>query len=81
MSDQEQQTKPDGGASVSTAMLESLEPIGYIWQEVWKDDDTQYGPGDYNSELIFDTKPPIEGVEYLKLYTEEQVIELLRSNV
>lgn len=72
------------GASVEAALtvrLESMEPTAYMWQESWNDADTQYGPGDYNEELVFDTAPPIDGVVYSNLYTKEQVLELLCSNI
>ena len=55
------------------------EPTAYMWIESWKDADTQYGPGDYNEEVIFDTEPPIEGTKYSRLYSEDQVLDLLRS--
>lgn len=56
------------------------EPTAYMWVEAWKDEDTPYGPGDYNEEVVFDTNPPINGTTHSKLYTEEQVLEMLRSN-
>ena len=56
------------------------EPTAYMWVEAWKDTDTPYGPGDYNEEVVFDTNPPIDGTYHSKLYTEEQVLEMLRSN-
>lgn len=56
------------------------EPMAYVWTETWKDEDTQYGSGDYNDQTVFDTEPPLDGVKYSKLYTEEQVRELLNAN-
>ena len=61
--------------------MELPEPIAFMWVEVWKDADTPYGPGDYNEEVVFDTSPPVEGTPHSQLYSEEQVLKLLRSNV
>lgn len=43
-------------------------PIAYMWQEENKNPDTQDGPGDWDTEICFDTAPPIEGTEYTELY-------------
>ncbi len=73
-------TTPIAQGPVDVNVRALPEPFAYVWEEHWQDADTQNGPGEHNSELCFDTEPPKEGVRFSRLYTEDQVIEMLRPN-